>query len=177
MNSEDEQYFAWLYSQVCSVRLRSRRKTYYNLLAQLYNTQFVWFVPNDGNRLEDGLELRREFLGLNGNEDLEWQNLGCSFLEVVIGLCRRLSFEDDYEREPSEWFWILMTNLGLEIFTDEVYDTQNPESTVCDILDRVIYRTYNRDGSGGFFPLVHPPSDQRYVELWYQLNAYMLEIE
>jgi hypothetical protein len=30
---------------------------------------------------------------------------------------------------------------------------------------------------GGFFPLTHPNDDQRKVEIWYQMNAYLDELE
>jgi hypothetical protein len=46
-------------------------------------------------------------------------------------------------------------------------------SVVDEILERVIGRTYRPDGRGGFFPLRYAEKDQREVELWYQLNAYV----
>jgi hypothetical protein len=51
---------------------------------------------------------------------------------------------------------------------------QEEISTIFSI--RLIWRTYEPDGSGGFFPLMHP-SDQRIrhkVEIWTQMNAYWL---
>ncbi len=46
-----------------------------------------------------------------------------------------------------------------------------------DILERLIWRQYQEDGQGGFFPLAWPEQDQREVELWYQMNAYLAENE
>jgi hypothetical protein len=51
------------------------------------------------------------------------------------------------------------------------------EAHVTETLDRVIYRNYESNGHGGFFPLEDPDEDQRRVELWYQLNAYLNERE
>jgi hypothetical protein len=91
-------------------------------------------------------------------------------LELLIGLSRRLSFVAD--GEPFDWFWQLMENLGLEKYND---NTVIPEKEVDGILDEVIWRTYKRNGSGGLFPLRKATEDQRDVELWYQLSAYLLE--
>lgn len=168
----DESYLRWLYSQVASVRLKNPSRTYWRILRQLYTKEFIWIIPNDDNRVEDGRDLRYEFIEEQGLEDVdqEWMNLGCSFLEMMIGLSRRLSFEDD--GEPRTWFWKLMENLDLERYNDNVVI---PDDKVDEILDTVIQRTYKRDGRGGLFPLRSARFDQRDVEIWYQLSAYLLE--
>lgn len=168
----DELYLTWLYSQVCDVELKNPFRTYWNLFRTLYHKEFIWLVPNDDNRAEDGRLLRVEFLDNSGitGEDPNWMELGCSMLEMLIALARRLSFEDD--ATPSAWFWRLLENLGLEIYNDRV---GVPGPLVDEILDRVIMRTYDSDGSGGLFPLKNPSEDQRNVEIWYQLSAYLLE--
>jgi hypothetical protein len=45
-----------------------------------------------------------------------------------------------------------------------------------EILHTLIWRTYDPDGTGGFFPLTRPQFDQRTIEIWYQMNAYSMEI-
>lgn len=169
----DELYLEWLYSQVASLRSRNPERKHWALLRQLYSTEFVWFVPNDDNRVEDGRDLRHEFLEDEGLTDVdpEWMDLGCSAFEMMLGLARRLSFEA--EGEPREWFWRLMENIDLASDNDQTHNEKKVEAT----LKRVIYRTYKRDGSGGLFPLKHAEEDQRDVELWYQLCAYLLEAE
>ena len=168
----DESYLTWLYSQVASVTTKERTRTYWGLFKQLYTKEFVWFVPNDDNRVEDGRALRNEFLNekrIAGAPE-EWLSLGCSMLELLVGLARRLSFETD--REPRVWFWKLLDNIGLGDLTDaSVYN----EVDVDAILERVIFRTYAPSGDGGLFPLAKPSRDQRKVELWYQLCEYVLE--
>ena len=166
----DELYFVWLYSQVGDPDTKNPSRTYWRLLKQLFTKEFVWIVANDDNRLEDGRDLRREFAGDNfDNIDPDWLRLGCSMLELLIGLSRRLSFEA--EGEPRDWFWHLIENLGLGRFNDRDLD----EKTVDDAMERIIWRTYNHNGSGGLFPLNNAPEDQTRVELWYQLCAYVLE--
>ncbi len=169
----DELYFLWLCGQVGSVEdNRNPSRNYWRLLKRLYIKEFVWIIPNDDNRAEDGRDLRSEFFSNNkvAAMDTDWFTLGCSMLELLIGLARRLSFEAD--GEPRFWFWHLVENLGLEKYNDNTYI---PEKEVDDILDQVIWRTYRRNGKGGLFPLRKATEDQRDVELWYQLSAYLLE--
>lgn len=170
----DELYLTWLYSQIGSVKEKHPARTHWSLARQLFTKEFVWIIPNDDNRLEDGRDLRVEFLEEEGIEDPdpEWMRIGCSMLEMLVGLSRRLAFEA--EGEPREWFWHLMKNLGLNHCSDKrrlTYEEVN------DVLDRVIWRTYRWDGHGGLFPLNEPEKDQREVEIWYQLSAYLLERE
>lgn len=170
----DELYFTWLYGQVCSVRLKNPSRTYWNIFRILFTKEFVWIVPNDDNRVWDGKDLRLEFLQEGQNaalaEDTDWLEQGCCMLEMFIALARRAAFETS--TDPSEWFWELFENLNLRDYNDRA---AIPEAQVNDILDRVIWRTYRRNGHGGLFPLEKAGKDQRDVELWYQLCAYILE--
>jgi hypothetical protein len=170
----DDSYLTWLYSQIGSVKLRNRSKSHWSLARQLFKKEFVWFIPNDDNRVEDGRDLRFEFLEANGlTADEEWLSMGCSMLELLIGMARRLTFE--MEGEPRVWFWHMIEMLDLFQYNDRVYDAQ-AEDKIDEALNRVIFRTYEADGRGGLFPLRRPPTDQREVELWYQASAYLLEL-
>lgn len=170
--SLDELYFTWLYHHVAEDS-RNPSETYWKLLRQLYCKEFVWIIPNDDNRAEDGKDLRLEFVESEGIDvDHEWMNMTCSMLELLIGLSRRLSFEA--EGEPRGWFWHMIENLGFEIYND---NSLYPEGEIDRRLDELIWRLYKRNGSGGLFPLKRPPEDQRNVEIWYQLSAYLLEID
>lgn len=167
----DELYFTWLCDLVGSVEVGNRKQTYWNLLRQLYKTEFVWLIPNDDNRAEDGRELRLEFIDqkqINVTDD-HWMDLGCSVLELIVGISRRLQFEAD--SEVHIWFWHLIRNLKLDEFSDDYYN----EARVEEILLILIYRTYHGSGNGGLFPLQKPVENQRRVELWYQMSAYLLE--
>lgn len=168
----DEEYLAWLYHQVANPSLKNPRKTFWSLFQQLYDIEFVWTVPNDDNRVEDGRQLRCEFLedaDIPGGDG--WAaDPGCSFFEMLVALSRRLSEED--VGEPAEWFWHLMGNIELSECNDASrYDTERVEAIVL----RVIRRTYDYDGRGGLFPLRDPHENQLDVELWYQMQAYILE--
>lgn len=172
----DDRYFEWLYSQIGAVRDRSPSRTYWSLTRQLYSTPFTWFVRNDDNRVEDGLELRREFIDMYGPEgiDPDWAELECSVFEMLLALCRRVSFQS--EKTSSDWFWTCIDNLDLRGWSDRRYNEFGAE-VIADALTRLIDRTYREDGLGGLFPLQHPHQDQRRIEIWDQASAYLLEGE
>lgn len=167
----DDRYLDWLYGQVVEVKPREPFRTYWTLLTQLYRIEFTWFVPNDDNRAEDGLELRREWVAeFDVHPDRDWMELGCSFLELLVALSRRLAFET--ENPPDYWFWHLIDNLGFREFTD-ISDYNG--SFVSGRVRAVIDRKYDCNGHGGLFPLQQSSKDQRKVELWYQLSEYLLQ--
>jgi hypothetical protein len=169
----DELYFQWLYSQVGSIETTNPAVTYWGLMRKLYTKEFVWIVPNDDNRVEDAKLLREEFLNDKKivDPDEHWMTIGCSMLELMIVLSKMMAFE--MNDEPGDWFWELLDNLGLDEYRD---NDPISDDDIDGILNEVIFRTYEPDGSGGFFPLVNPTADQREVELWYQLSAYLLEM-
>lgn len=173
-DSIDERYLNWLISQVDSVKTRAKARSHWSLFRQLHNTIFVAIVPHDENRVADAKDLRYEFLADTEDEpgDLRWMRLPCTMLELLIILSRQLAFEMD--DNASLWFWHLLEELDLEQFNDREYD-DHAQEVIGKALDRVVWRTYSPTGRGGLFPLRNPQSDQRKVELWYQLNAYLLE--
>lgn len=168
----DELYFTWLYSQVASIKIANPAKTYWGLCRLLFKKEFIWIIPNDDNRAEDGRDLRKEFLEAEHIvlDDEDWMRFGCSMFELLIGLARRCAFEAD--DNPQFWFWRLMENTGLDLYTDR---RRHFDDVVDNVLDAIIWRTYRPSGAGGLFPLECPEQDQRRVELWYQLCTYMIE--
>jgi len=172
MNEQlDSEYLEWLYSQVGNPNFKNPKRTYWSLFRQLYLKEFIWLIANDDNRVEDGRELKLLFLEESGIRPRDgWaEEPGCSFLEVLIALSSHLAFELD--SEVGECFWHLMDNIGLREFNDMDYDTDR----IDELVDRVIWRNYKKNGRGGLFPLRNPHEDQTKVELWYQMNAYVQE--
>lgn len=172
----DEVYLEWLYSHYASVGNRNPERSYWKLTLQLYSTPFTPFLLQDRNRSDDGVELRDRFLMETGYQLDDphglFEALECSMLELLIGLSIRCAFQTD--TSETEWFWRLVSNLGLERYSDDLYEISIQEE-VEEVLKRVIWRTYLADGHGGFFPLRHPEHDQRKIELWFQMSAYILE--
>lgn len=165
----DEKYFNWLLSLI----KKNSKDSYICLFEQMYKKPFEWYVPNDDNRAEDGRLLREDFLEQTGEyADLEWLELDCSMLELVIGVSGRAAFETD--TTMSVWFWEILSNLGLSEYVDYYYDYK-VERDVDVILNTINKREYEASGLGGLFPLIDPGKDQRRVEIWYQMSAYLLE--
>ncbi len=172
----DEQYLQWLYGLVAPVSLKNPSQTYWSLLRLLYTKEFVWFIPNDDNRGEDGRDLRYEFTrGWHRQPDSDWMGLPCSVLEMLIALSQKLSFEAG--REPEAWFWELIDNLGLTHCNDRSFFSEAQEVDVEAVLDVFLKRRFGYSGDGGLFPLKNAREDQREVEIWFQMSAYLLERE
>lgn len=173
MNVEplEETYFKWLVDQVVNSRLHNSRQTNWEVLRQLHQTEFFWRIRNDDNRVADGKELRSEFL--DGLPAGSWETQGCSFLEMLIALSRRLAFQTE-GISPAEWFWHLMDNVGLRI-SDWDYEEQRMHGYVDQVLQMINNRTYDKNGRGGLFPLHGANIDQTKIEIWYQMNYYLLE--
>lgn len=169
MNLVDVRYYEWLISQIHI----PNGKDYGDLFDRMHNLEFVWTVPNDDNRVADGLELRIVF-GHEQNFDPKKLILeGVTFLEVLIALSRRLEFTAG--GNAHQWAWRLLKNLHLTKMSTPL--TEEKSIKMDDILDAVIWRTYQPNGQGGFFPLNYPEEDQRKIEIWYQMNKYVIEMK
>jgi hypothetical protein len=166
MSHLESDYFLWLVSQIHCPRDR----TYIELFERMHALDFVWTIPNDDNRVQDGLDLRTEFLG-DSHEKMGGSEL-ISILELLIALSRRIAFVAG--GESHNWAWKLVKNLHLGKMSDPL--TDDKLNRVEEILERLIWRNYAPNGEGGFFPLDHPREDQTKVELWYQMNAYVNEM-
>lgn len=166
----DDLYLDWLYSKVGR---QAENLDHFRLMKKLYCREFVMLVPNDDNRCKDGLQLRSEFLKTDRSlrPTRLWLDEGCSVLEMLIGISRHLSFEMD--GDVGGWFWHLIENLGLARWHDRRWNGR----VVDQAIERLVWRQYSYDGNGGLFPLQEPHEDQRDVELWFQMESYMLELE
>jgi hypothetical protein len=177
----DDLYLEWLYEQVAVPTFHDRDLTYWKVLKVLYQKEFFWSVekvPNDENRAHDGIALRSEFILQKQITDVDpdWLDMGCSILELMVALAKRLAF-DAFSGEPYYWFWVLMDNIGLSGYSDDRRFTKRLLDRINSILDEVIERRYEPSGLGGFFPLQVTRYDQRERELWYQMSDFIVEKE
>lgn len=169
----DERYLKWLYSQVARIYDKNPSRTHWQLFKVLYSTRYEWFVPNDDNRIEDARLLRERYLRDHSVYDEEmWLNYDTSILEVIFTLAEHMTYET--ERSIGYEFWRLIENLGIKHHNDAIFGDQSVW-VIEHACDRINKRTYLKTGRGGLFPLKHPREDQREVELWYQMGAYLLE--
>lgn len=152
--------------------MESEMRAYSFLFHKLFNTEFKWTIDKDENRAADGEDLRREFEedvgGLTDDYD------PCNMLEMMVALACRC--ESDImgvadEDNTRQWFWDMLDNLGLSYYDNSRYNPVAVER----ILNRLIFRRYDKTGKGGLFPLHNPKSDQREVEIWYQMGSWLNE--
>lgn len=168
-------YFNWLCAKITDIK--TPPGMYLDLMRLLYRTEFIWLknIPGDENRVEDGRELRDDFLReLKFNKEFFWYESPVSVFEVLIAFSYRASFQTNMS--VSEWFWKMIQNLGLESYRVISDDEDDNDLYMIDrILNTWMWRIYDPSGYGGLFPLHNPSSDQTKVEIWYQFCEYIYE--
>lgn len=172
-NKVQKRYFDWMCDLVCN-------EQYSSLLHHLNSIDFTYIIAMDGNRAEDGVDLRYRF-GYNRNIDdsiiaLYLDDRPSSVLEVMVALALRgeeMIYGNVDDHEPlARMFWTMIENLGLEAMTDRNYN----EDYVDEVIFEFLNREYKYDGEGGLFVVQNPPRDMRDVEIWCQMNWYLNEI-
>ena len=169
-------YFLWL----CDLVAPSDR--YRNLLYILYNIPFYWSVLWDDDRNTDGLRLR-DIYAEHTPVSSSIPTGDASVLEVIIALA--ICIEDQIMHDPlygdrtSEWFWMMLSNLGLtgriKNFSDPNWDENTDPEWVYEIVDIWLSRRYDVNGNGGLFPLRKVSQNQQKVSLFYQMHAFLQE--
>ena len=168
-----EEYFLWL----CKfVGCNKRRK----LLRYLHSIDFAYTIAMDGNRYEDGIDLRYRF----GEEEhypdkyiAAWlDDAQCSVLEMMVALADRLEVhiagDPEFGDRTPRWFEDMLRSMDLWYMTDDCFDRDVARYAI----NRMIDRQYNRNGAGGLFTLRRPAKDMRRLEIWYQAMEYMNEV-
>lgn len=167
--SDQQEYFLWLCGLVdIGATDHGRRE----LAWMLYNEKFVFKLARDDNRAADGIDLRKHW-----RSDYH-TNAPCSVLEMLIALSYRMDFnlsEVEGPERPDKWFWKFVTNLGLEKYTGNKSVDEDLQFKNASILYTWMDRKYSPSGRGGLFPLKNPQNDQRKIEIWYQMMAYLME--
>lgn len=174
-------YYEWLYSHVADLSDPRPDMSHRIITSILHSKTFHWTVPNDDNRASDGLALRDEYcdyIGTWGDEPFQYKP--ATIFEVLVALARRAAYEGEGLTNIEgldSWFWLFMANLGLAKITDQAYmhsEVQSQYEIICN-LDTFLDRKYGDDGRGGLFPLRKPIIPQWRAELWFQMQAYLLE--
>lgn len=171
------EYFEWMYQLVYK---NLKDKSYRKLFCQLYDTPFNYTIAMDGNRAEDGADLRYRFgyeYHLESTEIAAYlDNKECSVLEMMVALAMRceehIMDNPDIGDRTGQWFQNMIANLKLDQMTDENFD----KHYVAQVLHGLLNRQYQRNGEGGLFTVHHNKIDMRSVEIWYQAMWYLNEI-
>lgn len=172
----NDYYFEWLCNLVTSGN-HTIWKRYTKLLRYLYNKKFYWSIPMDENRYYDALSLREDFLDdfidirpVTIEESEESFGKGCNVLEVLAALSRRAVYDvigDESCGSESDWFWTMLGNLRLDIFSNKDFDYEMADK----VVDIFLSRKYEPNGDGNIF-IIDDRRDLRTVEIWCQLCWY-----
>lgn len=174
-----DEYFEWMYQLVCDEKF-TRHLSYRKLCRMLDDREFVYTIPMDANRFEDGTDLRYRF---GYEHDLEGPIIAtelddrpCSIFEMMVALAIRceehIMDNPDIGNRTTQWFLDMVASLGLAQMTDEKINRR----LVDQVLDRFLERDYGRDGEGGLFTIRGTRRDMRHVDIWYQAMWYLNEV-
>ena len=174
-------YYDWLVDLTNNwCVLYSGRGDYYHLMEYLFDRQFVWEMMMDGNRAQDGVETRFQYVEQTDEYDYRdvylYLTHPCNVLEMMAALARRC--EDHIMGDPSQrdnsarWFWEMICSMHLDKMTDDRFDEAYVDEVVTDMIDR----NYAKNGDGGLFTIHDNSKDMRYVDIWCQLNWYLNEV-
>ena len=170
-------YFQWMCKRV---GISPDKKPYFRMAEELHRLIFQPgdAIETDKNRATDGLQLRVDFMERYGAQGSSTNRGPCTMLEFLIGLAYRMSFimgTNENDLHTAHYFWEMINNLRLSKLDDDRYDELHGDFYVADAVDRVLYRNYDWDGKGGLFPLKRCLHDQRKIEIWYQMQSWLLE--
>ena len=174
----NNKYFEWMYRLVFSEKY-TKKLSYRKLLGKLHEMEFIFSIPMDENRAEDGTDLRYRFGYENdipGSEIVEYlDDRPCSVLEMMIALSIRceehIMADPDIGNRTGQWFWNMIVNLGLGNMNDSNFSMAFVEEKIKVLLDR----NYGKHGEGGLFTVRNSRYDLRNVEIWYQMCWYLDE--
>lgn len=174
-SDQRNRYFKWLCLLVDAGEGEDHDIFVDGVLTILFEKEFYWLIPNDENRAMDGKELRNVYKFDEHRSISSFQDEPCSCLEMLIALAHKWDFDIDYNPgsgdRTSDKFWEMIGNLGLDKYALSDRDNVLIDTTIEDWLAR----NYREDGLGGLFPLNDPSGNQRKVEIWYQMQAYIIE--
>lgn len=172
-----DRYFDWMYQLVVDDRYSN--KSYRKLFSRLHDTEFTYTIPMDGNRAEDGINLRYRFGREEGYDDRMiasfLDDCPCSVLEMMMALAIRceehLMDNPDVGDRTGQWFWDMIVSLGLGALDDRHFDRYYVDN----VLERFLEREYERNGEGGLFT-VNNGRNMRTTEIWYQMQYHLTEL-
>lgn len=132
-------------------------------------------VALDESRIKDALSMRERFMNDSDFEpmfDVRFL-LGvglsdASIFEIMVALADRMVYNCSDSINSNEAFFIMFKNLFSGIDENDVKKLQER-------VQNFLNREYDKDGTYGLFPLKNSKKDQRKVEIWYQMMAYIIE--
>lgn len=169
-------YYNWMLDKIGGTKRNGR--SYVTLLSYLRNLPYAYTMPMDGNRYEDGIDLRYRYAyeaGLSQNDVASEDLFPCSIFEMLLALSLRIEenimFDPSYGDRTGEWFWEFLDNLGLTRTDDLNFDSEYVSS----VLERFVNREYEPNGEGSIVRINDPAKNCLEAELWMQVMWYLSE--
>lgn len=133
-------YTRWLIQRGCLEN--------YSELASVWDEiDFVWYIPEDEDKAVQALRMRDEYC--YETEMPSPRQAPASFLEVFVSITDTLTAMLYQDRE--EFTKSILLNMGARSYSDDVRLPLEIHEEALTIAERVMYRTYGRNGSGGLF--------------------------
>lgn len=178
-NQLPRQYFEWMVSIL--IPDVNKRVVYSNLLDTLNSLEFIPSMDMDYNRFNDGVELRFRFGDENGfgktSISCYLDTHPCSMLEMMCALSLRIeeTIMSDPEIGDRTWIWFdeMLNSLGFINQTNYNFDY----NLILSNINTFNRRQYESNGRGGLFTIDDPTVDVRDLEIWYQMNLYIKQVD
>lgn len=139
-------YTRWLIQRGCLEN--------YSELASVWDElDFVWYIPEDEDKAIQALRMRDEYC--YETENPSPRQAPASFLEVFVSITDTLTAMLYQDRE--KFTKTILLNMGAYSYSDDGRLLSEIHEEALAIAERVMYRTYGRNGSGGLFRI--PGSD------------------
>lgn len=133
-------YSSWLIQRGCLEN--------YSELASVWDElDFVWYIPEDEDKAIQALRMRDEYCYETGMPSP--RQAPASFLEVFVSITDTLTAMLYQDRES--FTKSILLNMGARSFSDDGRLPSEIHDEGIDIAERVMYRTYSRNGTGGLF--------------------------
>lgn len=133
-------YTSWLIKRGCFEN--------YSELASVWDElDFVWYIPEDEDKAIQALRMRDEYCYETGMPSP--RQAPASFLEVFVSITDTLTAMLYQDRES--FTKSILLNLGARSFSDDGRLPSEIHEEALIIAERVMYRTYSRNGTGGLF--------------------------
>ena len=147
-----------------------KHSSFRELLIKLYYTDFTWTFREDRRRALDGVHLRYR---LFSDQARLLADMPPSVLEVMVGVavrCEETIMDDPrYGDRTGQWFWGMVSSLGLSDMTDDNYNEYHVEC----VIEKFLSHQYKPNGEGGLFTIKNVDKDLRKEEIWTQLCWYL----
>ena len=168
-----KRYFHWLVDLIDN----GTATAYSELLRYLFDRPFMYTIPNDANREEDGIDLRYRFGRRNGIPDAEicseLDDRPCGYLEMMVALCLRVEEQiigdPEIQNGVSDFFWRMIDSLGLSGQSNYRFDSMLTSRAI----EHLENHEYASDGNGGLFYIPSCREDLRRTEIWTQMSLYL----